>query len=151
EIDLCLRLKNRGYSVAYCPESVVYHVGGGTLQTGSPFKTLLNFRNNLALIVKNHHSSPLIPKVLVRMVLDGVKGLEALLKGRFSETAAILRAHGQFYHRLPKLLKQRRNEQKARMEPNENGLYKGSLLWNFFVLKNRQFSQFKPGVPIKDL
>ncbi|MEO0404204.1 MAG: glycosyltransferase family 2 protein, partial [Bacteroidota bacterium] len=31
EIDLCWRLKNRGFAVGSCYESVVYHVGGGTL------------------------------------------------------------------------------------------------------------------------
>ena len=31
EIDFCWRLKNGGYKIMYCPESIVYHVGGGTL------------------------------------------------------------------------------------------------------------------------
>ena len=32
EIDLCWRLKNKGYKIMVCPKSVVYHVGGGTLE-----------------------------------------------------------------------------------------------------------------------
>ena len=47
EIDLCWRMKNKGYKIMVEPKSVVYHVGGGTLQVGSPLKTHLNFRNNL--------------------------------------------------------------------------------------------------------
>src|SRR3546814_3092422 len=31
EIDLCWRLQRAGYRIGYCPQSVVYHVGGGTL------------------------------------------------------------------------------------------------------------------------
>ena len=31
EIDLCWRLKNKGYKIMVQPKSVVYHVGGGTL------------------------------------------------------------------------------------------------------------------------
>src|SRR6478609_7911509 len=31
EIDLCWRLNLMGYQVKYCPDSIVYHVGGGTL------------------------------------------------------------------------------------------------------------------------
>jgi GT2 family glycosyltransferase len=50
EIDLCWRLKNEGYKIMYCADSQVYHVGGGTLQAESPFKTYLNFRNNLVLL-----------------------------------------------------------------------------------------------------
>jgi GT2 family glycosyltransferase len=53
EIDLCWRLKNMGYKVMYCPQSVVYHVGGGTLNSENPFKTYLNFRNNLLLLKNN--------------------------------------------------------------------------------------------------
>ncbi|MGZ3836376.1 MAG: glycosyltransferase family 2 protein, partial [Mucilaginibacter sp.] len=49
EIDLCWRLKNAGYKVMYCAQSEVYHVGGGTLNVENPFKTFLNFRNNLLL------------------------------------------------------------------------------------------------------
>ncbi len=41
EIDLCWRLKNKGYKIMIQPKSVVYHVGGGTLDAGSPFKRTL--------------------------------------------------------------------------------------------------------------
>ena len=37
EIDLCWRLKNKGYKIMVEPKSVVYHIGGGTLQSNSPF------------------------------------------------------------------------------------------------------------------
>ncbi|MEO6303690.1 MAG: glycosyltransferase family 2 protein, partial [Bacteroidia bacterium] len=54
EIDLCWRLKNVGYSIYVQPASVVYHVGGGTLNKLSSRKTFLNFRNNLITLTKNH-------------------------------------------------------------------------------------------------
>ncbi|WP_317169538.1 glycosyltransferase family 2 protein [Mucilaginibacter humi] len=50
EIDLCWRLKNSGYKVMYCAQSEIFHLGGGTLTAENPFKTYLNFRNNLLLI-----------------------------------------------------------------------------------------------------
>ena len=36
EIDLCWRIQLEGYHVTIIPESTVYHIGGGTLQKGSP-------------------------------------------------------------------------------------------------------------------
>ena len=39
EVDLCWRLWARGRQVACVPQSVVYHVGGGTLQKENPQKT----------------------------------------------------------------------------------------------------------------
>ena len=53
EIDLCWRAKNLGYLVKYVGNSTVYHLGGGTLQSSSPKKTFLNFRNSLFAVTKN--------------------------------------------------------------------------------------------------
>ena len=53
EIDLCWRMQLAGWKVTVVPESVVYHVGGGTLPATSPFKLFLNFRNNLLMLSKN--------------------------------------------------------------------------------------------------
>ena len=36
EIDICWRLHNYGYKVIYTPNSVVYHVGGATLNSMNP-------------------------------------------------------------------------------------------------------------------
>ena len=52
EIDLCWRMHNAGYKVYYEPTSVVYHIGGGTLASGNPRKTYLNFRNNILMLHK---------------------------------------------------------------------------------------------------
>ena len=53
EIDLCWRMQLNGYKVTVIPQSVVYHVGGGTLPTTSPFKLQLNYRNNLLMLENN--------------------------------------------------------------------------------------------------
>ncbi len=53
EIDLCWRMQLEGWKVTVVPESVVYHVGGGTLPASSPFKLFLNFRNNLLMLDNN--------------------------------------------------------------------------------------------------
>ena len=53
EIDLCWRMQLEGWKVTVVPQSVVYHVGGGTLPAASPFKLFLNFRNNLLMLSNN--------------------------------------------------------------------------------------------------
>lgn len=53
EIDLCWRMQLAGHKVTVVPESMVYHVGGGTLPATSPFKLYLNFRNNLMMLENN--------------------------------------------------------------------------------------------------
>lgn len=53
EIDLCWRLQLEGREIWVVPESVVYHVGGGTLPNDSPWKLKLNFRNNMLMLQNN--------------------------------------------------------------------------------------------------
>ena len=97
EIDLCWRAFNKGYQIKYNSKSVVYHVGGATLQQGNPRKTFLNFRNSLLMLVKNLPKSSLYSTLFVRMLLDGLAGIQFLLKGKFSHFLAILKAHYSFY------------------------------------------------------
>lgn len=53
EIDLCWRIQLEGFRVRIVPQSVVYHLGGGTLPQTSPWKLKLNYRNNLLLLENN--------------------------------------------------------------------------------------------------
>ena len=73
EIDLCWRMQLEGYKVTVVPESIVYHVGGGTLPATSPFKLFLNYRNNLLMLDNN---------------LARTFALELLHKGHDSKNAA---------------------------------------------------------------
>lgn len=50
EIDLCWRARLAGWRVSVVPRSTVYHVGGGTLPSGSARKLFLNHRNNLLML-----------------------------------------------------------------------------------------------------
>jgi len=56
EIDLCWRANNLGYVVKYCPNSVVFHVGGATLNEANPKKTFLNFRNSFSKSGKSNRA-----------------------------------------------------------------------------------------------
>jgi len=108
EIDLCWRFKNKGYKVMVEPKSVVYHVGGGTLDTGSPFKTHLNFRNNLKMLFKNLPLPSLFVVIPIRLLLDAVAAITFLKqKNGFSHFFAIVRAHFAFYFAIPKLMAKR--------------------------------------------
>lgn len=127
EIDLCWRLKKRGYSFLVVPASKIYHVGGGTLPYLSPKKSYLNFRNSLFMLIKNH-DGPLITKLLFRLTLDGIAGIRFLIRGEFRHFLSVIQAHFSVYKRLPELLKQRRFIQSTTTENNLTGLYKGSIL-----------------------
>jgi GT2 family glycosyltransferase len=97
EIDLCWRAFNKGHSIKYNSKSVVYHLGGATLQHGNPKKTFLNFRNSLLMMVKNLPKNKLFPILFIRLILDGIAGIQFLMKGQFKHILAILKAHFEFY------------------------------------------------------
>lgn len=97
EIDLCWRAFNKGHQIKYNAQSVVYHVGGATLQQGNPRKTFLNFRNSLLMLLKNLPKKQLIPVIFIRLVLDGIAGAQFLFQGKFKHLFAILKAHFSFY------------------------------------------------------
>jgi len=136
EIDLCWRMHNQGYTVAYQPASVVYHVGGGTLPAENPFKTYLNFRNNLAMMFKNLPRKYLFPLLFVRLSLDGITGVRFLLQGSVRNLWAILKAHFVFYRWLPYLIGKR-----SKSFGGFKKLYAGSVVWAYFVKKKKTYTE----------
>ncbi len=96
EIDLCFRLKSRGFDIVYAPQSEVYHIGGASLDNESPRKLYLNFRNNLLMLYKNLNASYLTFLLIIRLFLDFSLALLYLLKGKKEKTKAIFRAYYDF-------------------------------------------------------
>lgn len=139
EIDLCWRLKNRGYKIGACREAIVYHYGGGTLDRFSPFKTYLNFRNNLYMIVKNYRGANLFFKLIRRMTLDGLAAIRFITEGKIPFFLSVLKAHYSFYRNIGKLMKKRKFEESMANQPNLSGLYRGSIIKHFFIRKKHHF------------
>lgn len=140
EIDFCWRLKNRGYQVIVFPQSVVYHVGGGTLTRENPRKTTLNFRNTLITMFKNMGALELCWKIPLKLVLDGVAGLRFFAIGQWSNTLAIVKAHFQFHGQLAYWIKKRK-ESRVNLNINSSGRMKGSVVWAYFISKKTRFEQ----------
>ena len=118
EIDLCWRLKNKGYKIMVKPKSVVYHVGGGTLKVGSSLKTYLNFRNNLYMLFKNLPLFSLFAIIPIRLALDGVAAFTFLKQPKgLQHFLAIAKAHFSFYFEIPKLIAKRQKIQQKNNLP----------------------------------
>jgi GT2 family glycosyltransferase len=143
EIDLCWRLKNRGYSIGACLSSTVYHVGGGTLDRQNPKKTFLNFRNNLYLITKNYRHSNLFLKILKRLLMDGLAGVRFLSEGKFNHLWAIVRGHFAFYGMLGNMLRKRALEGNQINNINNKGLYKDSIVYAFFIGRKTELNALR--------
>lgn len=142
EIDLCWRMHHLGFSVKFCPNSIVYHLGGGTLNYNHPMKIYLNFRNNLYLLFKNLPLGQLLLVLPSRMILDGLAAFAFIFKGEFGAFLKVLTAHLKFYGQLPLLMKKRRMIFGTAKKELPSLMASKSILWNYFVLKRRKFSEF---------
>ncbi|MBR1878478.1 MAG: glycosyltransferase family 2 protein [Paludibacteraceae bacterium] len=99
EIDLCWRMRNRGWRLVCLPQSVVYHLGGGALSYDNPRKTYLNHRNNLLMIYKNKQHPRGV--LFVRFFLDYAAAAFYLLQGRWGACKAVFEARRD-YHKMRK-------------------------------------------------
>lgn len=140
EIDLCWRIHLAGYRLFCCPQSVVYHVGGGTLPKGNSRKTFLNFRNNQILLAKNLPWSEKWWKIPFRIFLDQVSALKGLLGGDMGYFVAIFKAHIGFLDWLFFARKQK-NRLKRRKLSSLPGVYHGNIVWQHFALKKKKFGE----------
>ncbi|MBT8260643.1 MAG: glycosyltransferase family 2 protein [Flavobacteriaceae bacterium] len=134
EIDLCWRAQNFGYVINYIPDSVVYHLGGATLEHTNPRKTFLNFRNSLFTLVKNAKGN-IFYLVFIRLILDGIAGLKFLLELKPTHTLAIIKAHISFYYNLLRLVKQRKD-----IQPSVKYYKKPSIVLLYFLKKKTTFN-----------
>ncbi|WBL23283.1 glycosyltransferase family 2 protein [Zunongwangia sp. HRR-M8] len=134
EIDLCWRIKNFDYDIKYTGNSVVYHVGGATLDKINPKKTYYNFRNSLFMLVKNLPKKEMRKIVFQRMILDGIAGLKFLIQGDYKHLISVLKAHTHFYANFSKM-------SRKRIEKSSNIQYFEikSVVFKYFVLRKKTF------------
>ncbi len=138
EIDLCWRLQILGDSIKCIGTSAVYHVGGATLSNYDSKKTFYNFRNSLLMLLKNVYSSKVWFLIFIRLLLDGLAGVQFLLQGKWKHTLAIIKAHFSFYSLIPTFLKKRKKNTTQIKYYNIK-----SIVWNYFIRKNCTFKQLK--------
>ena len=147
EIDLCWRLKNKGYKVMYCAESEVFHLGGGTLNTENPFKTYLNFRNNLLLLKKNLPYWKSVAVISIRFGLDFMALLRFLNEGKRKDAWAVSRAHQNFTRNIFKRANRQtdgNNAELLKYNARLSGMYKKSIIVDFFAKKKHKFTDLDP-------
>ena len=141
EIDLCWRLWNQGFKTAFCPESTVYHLGGGSLAMDSPRKIYYNYRNSLAMLWKNYSRTSLLFRFPGRLALDKIAALRELFSGNFAAAKAITKAHWHFWQSWTGISKKRRTLQQLRSNKEEPELIKShSIIWQYFIRDRKKFS-----------
>ena len=141
EIDLCWRLNILGRQIVCLPDSVVYHLGGGTLPKGNPMKTFLNFRNNLTMLYKCLPDSELRHVMRWRWFLDYLAAAKMLLlEMNLGEFKAVFKARREFKKWRHQFEADRKRIQASREAPAvERKPF--SLLWQYYVKGRKWFDE----------
>ena len=141
EIDLCWRVWLSGRRVMVEPRSKVYHLGGATLSSDSPFKTMLNHRNNLAMLYRCASSGQRLLVAVVRPVLDFAAALSYLVQGKTESAKAVWSAWRDFL-RWHKRLAKERKAIRANVK-REAPIYFGSIVLRYMLGEKRYFQNQK--------
>lgn len=143
EIDLCWRLRSRGYKIACVPQSHVYHVGGATLKKENPQKTYLNFRNNLLMIYKNAPDCQLKKIMLFRKVFDNVAALKFLASGDYAAFKAVRKARRDFKAMRAGYDKARAKNMKLTVTTRIPEVLESSILYKYYLGFKHTYSSLK--------
>ena len=141
EIDLCLRLKRKGYSIYCLPETCVYHYGAYTSNKDLGRKIFLNHRNNLYFIFKHYSIWPNFPLILIRLLFDIGSILHYLVEYHLGFVVAVFRAHLSLVIILPKLIREGVLTFKGRSLLVDDNIYKGSVVVSHFLLGRNNFDE----------
>lgn len=145
EIDLCWRLWNRGLRVGFCPQSIVYHLGGGSLPSHSPRKLYYNYRNSLKMLWKNYTTSSLLSRFIIRIGYDKIAALRELFSGEYQSFKAIMKAHWHFWQSIAKSSSKRKKLQAERtIYEDPKPMKQFSIIWQYFVRNIKQYQDVTP-------
>ena len=135
EIDLCWRIRNSGYKIMYIPSSVVYHVGAATLKKENPFKTYLNFRNNLYMLYKNLPDHCFRKVMFIRVFLDFVSFMMFVLTFKFDAAAAVFKARRDYVRNRHKYVRQ------AERNNGDFPVKNFSIVFNYYILRRKTYDK----------
>jgi GT2 family glycosyltransferase len=136
EIDLNWRMQIAGYRILVEPKSVVFHETGATLKSDSYYKMVLNHRNNLMMLLKNHSAITLCWLFPLRLMLECLTLAASVIMGQPKRSAAVAAGFFNVIKYLPNIIRQRKQVQGLR-SVSENILlhrmHRGSAALAYFL------------------
>ena len=139
EIDFCWRIQAANLKIMYQPQSLIYHVGGGTMPVTHPRKTYLNFRNSTGMLYKNVPTAQLWWKLPLKLMLDGVAALRFFTEGKRQEGSMVVRAMADFI-RYRKSWKASRQRVPKKMSSRPATMLPRLLVAERYLRKKKVFS-----------
>lgn len=136
ETDLCWRLRESGYKIFFCPDSIVYHYGSGYTSKDPPRKIFLLHRNMWLMTFKHFG----LKNVFIRPFFDLASVFLYLFHGQVKQMWSVFLTYIWLISNLEIVNK------KVKMYkpiPKDGFLYGGSIVFDYYVLGKRKFSDLK--------
>ena len=142
EIDFSWKCYLAGFRCSANPESIVFHHGGKTLGYDSPYKTYLNHRNSMILLLTNYNLLTAIILFPLRIVLEIISSVNDLLKLKIFHFLAHYRALIALLN-IPYLYKRRELNSKIRKvsDASISAIFKKSIVCKYYVGRIKTFDK----------
>ena len=145
EVDLCVRLRQKGYKIFCVPKSLIYHYGAYTTNKNLPKKIFLLHHNNLYFILKHYSLWPNFPIIVCRFLFDAASVLYYFRQLRFDLALSVFKAHCQFFLKLPNFIEQGMPSFSGKSLLKDKTIYKGSIVIKHFIFRYQTFTQLTKG------
>ena len=143
EIDYHWRSQMLGYKIIVNPKSIIYHEGGQTLSYQSSQKTYLNHRNSLIIFFSNHRLSLVLLLFFPRIILHLISTIFDVICLRLNHAYAQLKALSWILLNIFYIIKKRRNNNNNQIDNYKlRGLFKGSIVINYFLFNRKHYSNY---------
>ena len=145
EIDYHWKSYLAGYDVWVAPSSIIYHLGGGTLDMQSPQKTYYNHRNSLVLLLSNYSIIKSIFYFMIRLPLEIVSSIKDLINFKPVHFLNHYKALLWIIFNFSVIINRRSSIKSIKVKSNEllfkEGLIlKSSILFKYFILGKKKYS-----------
>jgi GT2 family glycosyltransferase len=120
DVDMALRLANLRYQTLYIPQALSYHLGGGTSNKMGNFRSRMDTKNWIYLIIKNYSRQEFWGNFfsIFEERLRNLSGLTKItiktygLKSIYRLPFDLIRTYGEVLVKLPKMFQKRKTLQK---------------------------------------
>ena len=130
EIDYHWKCQMQGYEVWVEPHSIIYHHGGATLPASSSYKTYLNYRNSLILLLTNYPMTTSIKLFFPRFLMEFISLIKEIIFFRWTHAIGILKAWFWIIFHLSFLFNRRK---KVKNKSMIDKIYNKSIVIQYFI------------------
>ena len=144
EIDYHWKCQLHGYEIYVNPMSIIYHLCGKTLSYQSAYKTYLNHRNSLLLLLSNYNFINTLKFIIIRIIMEFISCIKDLVSLRFNHAFAQINSllwiilHPHIIIKRRTIIKSIRKVTDKKLL--NNIIFDKSIVYQYFIKQNKKYT-----------